>query len=113
MYIQGDKPNEWLSGLDWQDKLINFKPNFYFTNIETDRFNDNRGQIIVKHNNFTYVLYYKYGDHQGYDIPILLNLNTGKSRIIGTFEKHQGAIIDLITAKQFNELMSEKEILNI
>ena len=67
-------------------RLDNIRPNFYFTDIlgaddiQTDRIYSDRGQTIVKHNSFTYVLYYKYGDHQGYDIPILLN--TGKSRRI-------------------------------
>jgi hypothetical protein len=113
MYVQGDKPNEWMSALDWQDKLINFRPNFSFTNIQTDRFNGDRGQIIIKHNDFTYALYYKYGDYQGYDIPILLNLDTGKSRVIDTFKNHNGAKYDRTTAKQFNELISGKQILNI
>jgi hypothetical protein len=113
MYIQGDNPNEWMSALDWQDKLINFRPNFCFTNIETDRFNGDRGQIIIKHNNFTYALYYKYSDHQGYDIPILLNLDTGKSRLVDTFQNHSGARYDRKTAQQFNKLISGKEIPNI
>lgn len=76
--------------------------------VQTDRINSNRGQTIVKHNSFTYVLYYKY------DIPILLNLNTGKSRrIYGSNDiniKHNGARTDHKLAK----LISEKfEIPNL
>ena len=112
MFIQGDKQNEWLPVLDWQSKLMNIRPNFYFTDIQTDRIYSDRGQTIVKYNSFTYVLYYKYGDHQGYDIPILLNLNTGKSRRIhGSNDiNHNGARIDHKLAK----LISEKfEIPNL
>jgi hypothetical protein len=107
MFIQGDKKNEFLPILDWQSKLMNIRPNFYFTDIHIDRIYSDRGQTIVKYNNFTYVLYYKYGDHQGYDIPILLNLNTGKSRCIyGSNDiniKHNGARIDYKLAKLISD----------
>lgn len=92
-------------------------PNFHFTNndIKTNRFNGERGQTIIKHYGFTYVLYYKCGDYQGYDIPILLNLNTGKSRVIHGSEekKHKGAINDSYTARMFNTLIINKNIPNI
>lgn len=135
MFIQGDKKNEFLPILDWQRKLMDIRPNFYFTDILTaeaarqyqledaeappgaddiqiDRIYCDRGQTIVKYNNFIYVLYYKYGDHQGYDIPILLNLNTGKSRCIYSSNNinHNGARIDHKLAK----LISDKfEIPNL
>ena len=35
MFVQGDKQNEWLPVLDWQSKLMNIRPNFYFTDILT------------------------------------------------------------------------------
>ena len=117
MFIQGDNKNEFLPILDWQIKLMNIRPNFYFTDILTaeappgaddiqiDRIYSDRGQTIVKYNNFTYVLYYKYGDHQGYDIPILLNLNTGKSRCIYSSNNinHNGARIDHKLAKLISD----------
>ena len=117
MFIQGDNKNEFLPILDWQIKLMNIRPNFYFTDILTaeappgaddiqiDRIYSDRGQTIVKYNNFTYVLYYKYGDHQGYDIPILLNLNTGKSRCIYSSNnvEHNGARIDHKLAKLISD----------
>jgi hypothetical protein len=110
MFIQGDEINEWLPALAWQTKLMNTSPNYYFTNIKTDglhRIHCDRGQTIIKHNNFTYVLYYKYGNYQGYDIPIILNLNTGTSRLIyaSKDKKHYGARIDKTLAKIFNELI--------
>jgi hypothetical protein len=105
MFIQGDKQNEFFPILEWQKKLMDIKPNFYFTDIEIDRIYNDRGQTIVKYNNFTYVLYYKYGDHQGYDIPILLNLNTGKSRCIYSSNNinHNGARIDHKLAKLISD----------
>ena len=111
MFIQGDNKNEFLPILDWQRKLMDIRPNFYFTDILTaddiqiDRIYSDRGQTIVKHNNFIYVLYYKYGDHQGYDIPILLNLNTGKSRCIYSSNNinHNGARIDHKLAKLISD----------
>lgn len=113
MFIQSDKPNEWWIALEWQNKLINMAPNFYLTDIQIDQFYGDRGQTIVNHDDFTYVLYYKYGDYQGYDIPILLNLNTGKSRLVDTVKNHNGAIIDTETSEQFLKLLCEKEIPDI
>jgi hypothetical protein len=91
--------NEFLLILEWQGKLIDIRPNFYFTEIQIDRIYSDRGQTIVKYNNFTYVLYYKY------DIPILLNLNTGKSRCIygSNNINHNGVRIDHKLAKIISE----------
>ena len=117
MFIQGNKKNEWLWQQQWQYNLIKMKPNYNFTNndIKTNRFNSERKQTIIKYNGFTYVLYYKYGDYQRYDIPILLNLNTGESRVINNSEetKHKGAINDAYTARMFRQLIINKNIPNI
>lgn len=117
MFVQSDKKNEWYWLKQWQYEIIKMRPNYNFTNndIKTNRFNSGRGQTIIKHSGFTYVLYYKCSNHQGYDIPILLNLNTCKSRIMYDSEdkKHKGAINDAYTAMIFRQLIINKNIPNI
>ena len=84
--------------MDTNINLVKNAINFHGLNIE-------RGATLAKYNKFTYVLYYKYGDQQGHDIPILLNLDTGKSRRIhdSDNQSHNGARTDKKIAQIFKD----------
>jgi hypothetical protein len=107
MFVQSDKKNEWYCIIQKQYNHYNMDTNINLREktIDFNRLNIDRGATIAEYNNFTYVLYYKYGNQQGHDIPILLNLNTGKSRRIHDSDnkKHNGAITDNKTAQIFKD----------
>ena len=106
--IQGDKRNEWFNALDWQIKILDMDSNFNISSLLStiDRLNIDRCGTKIKHGKFTYVLYYVCGDVQGYDIPILLNLDTGKSRLMccSTMRKHKGARTTIRIAEELKNI---------
>ena len=116
MFVQGNKKYEWFGFNDKQYKHYSMTTNIELKKEDNSfkHLNIDRGATIAKYNNFTYVLYYKYGNQQGHDIPILLNLNTGKSRRIHDIQiAHNGAITDTKTAQFFKDKISGMNIPNI
>ena len=107
MFVQSDITNEWWCITQKQYNHYKMRANINLLKeaINFNGLNTDRGATVAEYNNFTYVLYYKYGDQQGHDIPILLNLNTGKSRRIHDSDNknHNGARTDINTAQIFKD----------
>jgi hypothetical protein len=107
MFVQSDIKNKWWCITQTQYNHYKMIPNINLVKegINFNGLNIYRGATVVKYNNFTIVLYYKYGDQQGHDIPILLNLDTGKSRRIHDSDNknHKGARTDIKIAQIFKD----------
>jgi hypothetical protein len=109
MFVQSGITNEWwcITEKQYTHYKMSWSPNINLVNnaINFNGLNIDRGATVAKYNKFTYVLYYKYGDQQGHDIPILLNLDTGKSRRIHDSDNknHNGARTDIKTAQIFKD----------
>lgn len=126
MFIQGNKKDVWERFETGLIKILYVSPNINLREIgiRFHRLNIDKDATIAKYNNNTYVLYYKLTKKEYKfskksntpisDIPILLNLDTGESRIIFDIQiKHKGAIIDIKTAQIFNSQTFGMNIPNV
>ena len=126
MFVQSYKKDVWERFETGLIEILYISPNINLREIgiHFHKLNIDKDARIAKFNNNTYVLYYKVTKKKYKfskksntpisDIPILLNLDTGESRIIFDIQiKHKGAIIDIKTAQIFNSQTFGMNIPNI
>jgi hypothetical protein len=114
MFVQGNQKDEWERLETGLMKILSISPNIDLGDIYLKKVCNYKKATIAKYKECTYVLYYKVTKKKYKNIPILLNLDTGESRIIFDIQiKHKGAIIDTKAAHIFNSLTFGMNIPNI